>query len=70
MPIMTERKKPNRKGKSLGAYLPSDLLEAFDRYVEETEPKPSKTAILAMLIRRFLGEKGYWPPPASRESGK
>ena len=69
MPGMTERKKPQRKGEPLGVYITPELYAAFDSYIEATEPRTSKTAIISMLLRRFLEEQGHWPPPPAPKKG-
>lgn len=64
------RKKPNdalpdpsgRQGKSMQMYIPPDLADAFDAYVESSRPRTTKTAIVVMLLEDFLKKTGHWPP--------
>lgn len=59
------KKKPQgRTGKSIQMYLPGELLDALDAYVEATRPRPTKTAIFEMMLEDFLTKAGYWPRPA------
>lgn len=57
------RKKPKRIAKSIGIRLKPEILEALRRYIEAAEPRPSMTAVVDLSLRRYLSEKGYWPPP-------
>ena len=63
MLAMSEQKKPKRSGVSLGVYIASELRDAFDRFIDQTEPRTSKTAVIEMLLTRYLTEQEFWPPP-------
>lgn len=62
------RKKPNRTGVPLGVYISPELFDAFDSYVEDSKPRTSKTAIVEMLLERFLEEQGRWPIPEESQA--
>jgi hypothetical protein len=49
-------------------HLPQDLLDALVRYVEQTRPETSKSAVLRLALEEFLERAGYWP--AAGEGGK
>jgi len=38
---------------------------ALEAYLDAAEPRPSTTAVIELTLKRFLQEKGHWPPPAS-----
>jgi hypothetical protein len=40
---------------------------AFERYVEETKPKPTQTSAVELALEKLLTEAGYWPPPDASE---
>ena len=72
MPTMTRNKKPkpgpapapapqSRTGKSLQLYIPEGLMDAFDAYLEAARPRPTKTAIVVMLLEDFLRQQGALP---------
>lgn len=71
---MTE-KKSARSGKSLGVYVSPKLADAFARYIEQSRPRTTRTAIIEMLLEQFLGENGFWPeeqqePPPDEPKGR
>lgn len=60
-------KKPARTGKSLGVYVDTELSEAFGRYIEQSRPRTTRTAVIEMLLEQFLTEKGFWPAEEPEE---
>jgi hypothetical protein len=69
---MASKRKPGRP--STGGRKPAYILyvrinpalgAAFDRYVEETRPKPTATSAAELALEKLLAEAGYWPPPES-----
>ncbi len=56
-----ERTSQNRSGKSLQLYIPPDLADAFDAYIEASRPKTTKTGIIVMLLEDFLRKAGTLP---------
>jgi hypothetical protein len=52
-----------RSGENLNVWIRSDLVEALRTYIEATEPRTTKTAVVETSLIRFLKEKGHWPPP-------
>jgi hypothetical protein len=47
-------------------HLPQPLLDALVRYVEQTRPETSKSAVIRLALEEFLQRAGFWPP---REKG-
>ncbi len=69
MPLMAKpKKKPTRSDRPLGVNVSPALLAALTDYIENAKPRPTKTAIIEMLLEGFLSEKGYWPPEHSTEA--
>lgn len=64
-PVPATAKRPNRTGLPLHIYLPKQLREAFDTYIESLKPKPSATSAAAVAIEEFLEKRGFWPPPGA-----
>lgn len=62
-----DRKKTKRKGVPLGVYVSAELFAAFDKCVEESEPRTSKKGIIEMLLKRYLEQQGYWSSPSAKE---
>lgn len=77
MSIVAEKKRPGRRKnpeskRSQGAdrhtkprlafHLDEDLLEAMERYIDATRPRPTTTAVLVTALEEHLKSKGYWPP--------
>jgi len=54
---------PNRSGVPLYVYVPVELGDALQRYLDGTSPRVSKTSAVEAAIQAFLREKGHWPPP-------
>lgn len=70
IPVMAKKRKPGRPstgGRKPGyvvyARINPALGAAFERYVEETRPKPTQTSVIELALERLLAEAGYWPPP-------
>ncbi len=63
------KKKQKRGGVPLGLYILPEIFGAFSRFVEGSEPRTSKTAVIEMLLKRFLEAEGYWPPPDTKKQG-
>jgi hypothetical protein len=65
------KKQQNRTDEyRLYAMLNQQLGEAFEQYLREARPKPSKKAILTKWIEDALTELGYWPPGTPRAGEK
>lgn len=45
----------------LAFHLDQDLLDAMERYIETTKPKPTTTSVIVTAIEEFLTSKGCWP---------
>lgn len=60
--------KRKRTGRNLNVWIDPAIMDAFDRYVAETEPNPTNTSTVETALKRFLGSVGYWPPQADAES--
>jgi hypothetical protein len=59
-----------RPGKAnLNVWIAASVIDALDRYVEGTEPKPTATSAVEHALKRFLAEVGYWPPPKPGPAG-
>lgn len=69
MSVMSKHKKQTRSGVSLGVYIAPELMASFAAYVDEAKPRTSKTAVIEMLLERFLTEQGRWPPPTKDPKG-
>lgn len=46
----------------LDFYLPQPLLEALRRFVQETEPHPTLTAVINTALEHYLKSQSFWPP--------
>ncbi len=44
------------------ASVPRELIEALERYLSSTRPRPDKGATVEVAIEDFLKSKGFWPP--------
>jgi hypothetical protein len=65
---MTERrkkKKPNRTGVPLHAWIDPEIGAALKAYLDGTEPSVFKTAAVEQALKDFLRGKGHWPPRKS-----
>lgn len=71
MPDMAS-KKQNKTGRpatgrkpfvTLYVRVPPSLGEALAAYMDATEPRPGKNAVIETALRRFLESQGAWPPP-------
>lgn len=51
---------------SLSARIDPAIGAALERYVEDTEPRPTHTSVVELALRRLLKEVGYWPPQEGR----
>jgi hypothetical protein len=65
VPTPETSKRPNRTGKAFHLYLQGELRDALDDYVDQTEPAPTRTAVVELALRRYLASVGFWPrkPP-------
>ena len=69
--VAERKKKPGRpKGSfrrppavGLNLKIRKDLVGGMLRYMENTIPMPTKTAVIETALLAFLKEQGYWPPP-------
>ena len=73
---MADKKKPGKSARrgsakppqgrspsfTINARINLALGQAFDRYVQETRPKPTITSALEHALEEFLSPRGYWPP--------
>lgn len=48
-------------------HLPQEMLDALYEYLDATEPRPDKSEVMRVALKRFLEEKGFWP--TSRAGG-
>jgi hypothetical protein len=67
-PIMGQRKRTSGKGGGHrhpreSFHLPDDLRAALVRFVNDTRPRPSKSAVMVAALEQYLESRGYWPPP-------
>jgi hypothetical protein len=44
-------------------HLPQALLDALLRYVGQTRPETTKSAVIRLALEEFLTRAGMWPPP-------
>lgn len=44
-------------------HLPTDIEEALARFIEEEPDKPSRSDVIARLVRESLEKLGYLEPP-------
>jgi len=51
-----------RVGRNLNVWLPEPLMQALERYVNESRPRTDKTAVAEVAVEEFLTTRGYWPP--------
>lgn len=65
MAVMAKDRK--RAGKPHQIYLDETLTEAMGAYLDEAEPRITKTAYIESLIRNDLRARGKWPPPAKKK---
>jgi hypothetical protein len=65
------RKTPeqDRTGKSLQVWIPAELKDALDSFVNASRPKTSLTSCVEVAIEDFLKQHGAWPPPAKPANG-
>lgn len=57
-----KRKPPNRTpAYLLNLRIDLELGEAFEEYLESSEPTPSKTAAVEAALKAFLRATGFWP---------
>jgi hypothetical protein len=74
MHAMSKRKQPDgpeppprppasRSGVPLYVWIDEALAEAFQRYLDATRPRASKTAAVELALQNLLRESGFWPPP-------
>jgi hypothetical protein len=61
-----EPKKPSRTGRPLHVWLPNELMDALDAYVDRSRPRTSAKAITQMVLEDFLRAAGLLPPSADR----
>ena len=54
-------RKPVRTSVSLHVYIVPAIRDALDRYVEADSR--SITSAVELALKKFLTEKGFWPPP-------
>jgi hypothetical protein len=50
-------------------HLPQALLDALIRYVDQTRPETTKSAVIRLALEEFLTEAGFWPPPSPPSRG-
>lgn len=51
----------------LAFHLDARLLAALERYISETKPRPTTTAVVVLALEEYLEERGFWPSSASAE---
>jgi len=71
----SNKRKPGRptgrkQTASIFARISPQLAQVFNDQVEAIRPKTSASAVVEMLIERWLTEQGYWPPPGKEGDGK
>jgi hypothetical protein len=64
-PADEEPGRRKRAGVPLHVWLDPALAEAFAAYLDSLDPRPTITSAVTAALKRFLREKGAWPPPAS-----
>lgn len=62
MLAVPKKKPPARSGAPVFAYVPQELRDALDDYLNKTKPKPSLTAAIETALEEFLQARGFWPP--------
>jgi hypothetical protein len=60
-------KKTIRTGKSLSVWLPADLVESLNRFVADTRPSTSITAVVKTSLEDFLSQAGYYKAASKKE---
>lgn len=65
--IMSKPKKPAAQSprpgvQQISAYIRDELADAFERYLRETRPRPTRRSVFEAALEDFLSAKGYWPP--------
>lgn len=60
-------KKATRSGAPLHCWIDPDVMAAVDEYVEESEPRVSKTAFVEAALKDLLRKYGCWPRQARVE---
>ena len=58
----TEKPAAKSRGKVFNVRLGDALEKAVVTYIESQEVPPDKTAVILTALRKFLAEKGLWPP--------
>jgi hypothetical protein len=66
------KKKPTKLGRPTGrkatvpvyARVDPTLNEVWTGHIESLEPKTSSSAMIELLMKRYLREQGLWPPTA------
>jgi hypothetical protein len=67
--MAAKKKKPGRppQGRSPAFVVYARVDPAFEaimeRYLSETEPAPTQTAVIETALKEFFRARGYWPPP-------
>ncbi len=42
-------------------HLPEDLREALEAFIDHSDPKPGKSAVLRSALQDYLSRHGFWP---------
>lgn len=56
-----------RTGASVFGYLQPEIRAAVNLCIKESDPRLTLTAILESALKKFLSERGYWPPARTSE---
>lgn len=67
-PDKAKRNKPQRKGVAYTMWLPEELMDLVDRFVEESHPRTSKKALVIAAIEDFFRARNW--PPKPKEPGQ
>jgi hypothetical protein len=51
----------------LAFHLDAELLQALERFVDDTSPRPTTTSAIITALEAYLTSKGYWPSPPRKE---
>jgi hypothetical protein len=76
MPLMAKKRPDSKRTKGedrhlkprLAFHLDQALLDAMERYIATTRPRPTSTAVLIAALEEYLSTRGYYPSPTDNPS--
>lgn len=64
------KKRPvGRQGRAVMFHMDEALHEALERHMGTIEPRTTRTALIEMLVARYLAERGLWPVASRAPEG-